>query len=481
MPTTDMRRWITAPAILIAVLLLLAFYLGKSAVYPQPYLWFLVCFVFLALILTKSSKVGIFAILISVFLLDWLNRTFALLPRQITWLKDASVLILLLRTLVLVVYERRLERTPIDLLVSLFVVAGLFSVVANGVPPVVAALGFRPVFKYILLFYIIVNSRFEERFLRKIVVVFLFIAFAQIPVCFLESFLWNEGLLLRGPAMNRWDFVTGTLPRGSSGLVAIFIIGAICMMIGLGIYDRARLRALFGGALLFVPLPLTVSRGTLLAFPLVLIYMLVRRVREAFSLRVRYALLLALLFITSVYVGSSATGYDLVGYLRHPIAALKQQSLPVEQGSVGRLSGTRFVYDYLRTHPHGRLLGVGPGVWSESFFGDFSGRLWTEFEGMPVSKINQVSAIMSEFGLAGLLVFGLIIYQVYRMNERFFSGVRDDFWRAISCGFSGTIFLYCVSSLYLSVWYADSTAAFFWILSATIFSLGKERGVFGER
>lgn len=466
--------------ILIPVLLLLAFYIGKSAVYPQPNLWFLMGFLFLVVALTKNPKIGIFVVLISVFLLDWLNRTFLILPRQITWLKDASILILLIRTLTMVVRDKKIERTPIDFFLFLFLVGGFFSAVTNAVSPPVAALGFRPLLKYILLFYVIVNSGFEEEFLKKVFVTLLIIALVQIPVCLFESFLWTERLLLRGPAMNRWDFVTGTLPRGSSGVVSIFIIGAMCILIGLGIYHKSRLRALSASALLFIPLPLTVSRGTLLALPVVLLYMLGRRVREAFGLRVGYALLLSLLFISAVYVGSSATGYNLLGYIRHPVAALKQQSQPVEQGYVGRISGTEFVFAYLGTHPHGRLLGVGPGVWSESFFGGFSGRLWTEFEDMPVSRINQIASIMSEFGILGLVLFFLIVYRVYRMNQTFFSRTADSYWKSISFGFSGIIFLYALSTVYLSVWYADGTASLFWILAAVIFCIGRQKGIFEE-
>lgn len=476
-PRPDLRRLVNMPLVLIPVSLLLAYYVGKSAVHPQPNLWFLIAFLVVSVVITKNPKSGIFVILISVFLLDWLNRTFLLLPRQLTWLKDASILILLVRTFTLVAKEKIVEKTPIDVLLFLFLTVGFFSTVVNGVSPIVAGLGFRPVLKYLLLFYVIVNSHFDEKFLKKVLGAFLFIGFAQIPVSILESVLWHEGLLLRGAAMNRWDFVTGTLPRGSSGVVSIFVVGVICMLIGLGIYHRSKLKALLGSLLLFIPLPLTVARGTLIALPWVLLYMLGRKFRKAFGLRFAYALLLGLTFLTSIYIGSTATGYNLMGYVKHPVAALKEQTRPIQSGSVGRISGIGFVFDYLREHPYGRLLGVGPGVWSESFFGEFSGKLWTEFEDMPVSRINQISAIMSEFGVLGLVLFLLMIFRVYRMNDGFFLKVKDDWWRSISFGFSGIIFLYCISTVYLSVWYQDGTALFFWVLAAAVFSVGREKGI----
>lgn len=471
-PRIEFRRLPNLPLILIPVSLLLAYYVGKSAVYPQPNLWFLVAFLFLVIALTRSAKAGILVILISVFLLDWLSKTFLLLPRQLTWLKDASVLILLMRTLAVTAKEKEVPTTPIDIYVFLFLMVGFFSMVANAVSPIVVALGFRPGLKYILLFYVIVNSHFEEKFLRKVFAAFLAIAFVQIPITILENRFWYVAAArLPGGAINRWDFVTGTLPRGGSGVLGIFIGSAICILIGFSICYKDKLKSLLGAALLFIPLPLTVARASFLMLPAAVSFMLLRKTGGRLALRIVCAVLIASFFFASMYLGSSAVGLDLVSYVLNPLAAVKAHMAPVGPGRVGRISGIRYVFDYLGERPYGYLLGVGPGVWSESFFGGFSGELWSEFEDMPVSNINQISAILGEFGVLGLILFLLMIFQVYRMNEEFSSKVKDDFWKSVSFGFSGIIFLYCMATIYVSVWYSDALAFWFWFFAAAIFCM----------
>jgi len=126
LPRINSIKIVTQPLLLIPILLLFGYILGKSFAYPNPKLWLLVITAILIVIIFKYPQAGIWTIFISVFLFDWLNRTFYIVPRQITWLKDVAIFLLFLRIVPLVIRRHRFVRTPIDLPVLLFIFVEIF-------------------------------------------------------------------------------------------------------------------------------------------------------------------------------------------------------------------------------------------------------------------------------------------------------------------------------------------------------------------
>lgn len=475
-----LRKPLHAAVLNVFTIVLLAGYIGYTIVHSYPLLWLLPTSMILVVIIFKNPRVGIYAMLISLYLFDWLSDPFGILPRQLTWTKDLVILVLLLRTLILMVERKRTLRTPIDVLLGLFVLAGCVSCLINSTPLIVAALGFRHALKYILFFYVLVYSDFEERFLQKLILVILLIAFVQVPIAIVEYSLWRPSLMALGPAMIRWDFVTGTLPRGSSGALSLFLVSAMCILIGLGLYCKdIRIRAPMLIPLLFIPLPFAMSRATFLFLPLVVLYLLVKKAGHRTILRFSYGVVLFLAFFSIVYLTPYLAKYDVGNWLLDFRLVYMQQAGPPQPGKdLGRITGVKFVADYLKGQPYGRLFGVGPGMWSESYFPSFTGEISETFSEYNAPGRNQIARTLSEFGLVGLILYFLIVYKVYRMNQVLFKKVNDNYWKAISFGFSGIIFLYVVASIYIPLLYWNASAFLFWTLAGTVFTIGRKEGIF---
>jgi hypothetical protein len=469
----DYHRLIENPLLKIPMVLILGYYIGKTMVYPQPFIWLLAISFLISFVVFKKPKAGIFILIISVFFLDWLEKSYFFLPRQITWLKDVTILLLLLRSLTLIVFRKEVKRTPIDLFLLAFIGVGIISAILNSVSPAVMILGMRKPLKYLLLFYVIVHSDFDESFFKMTLKILLIIAFLQIPVSIAEFFIWTpemgESL---GSGMGEFDFVTGTLPRGASGILALLLLTTMSFFLGMSLYTRQS--KFFWASLLFLlPLPLTMSRFSFFLLPVLFLYLLRKNLTYQFSRRLLYTVFLTLFFIGIVLSSSITANYDLKRYLLHPQEVVEKQSLSVEKtGESGRIGSIQYVVNNLQSVPNGLLLGVGPGMWSESFFSQYSSQL---FEISSVSHANQYAATMSEFGLLGLIIYILIIFKIFLMNNQFFKISKDPFWKSISFGFSGMIIIFLLGGMYIPLWHSDALAFCFWSIAGIIYVTGTRK------
>ncbi|KKL12646.1 hypothetical protein LCGC14_2533690, partial [marine sediment metagenome] len=95
-----------------------------------------------------------------------------------------------------------------------------------------------------------------------------------------------------------------------------------------------------------------------------------------------------------------------------------------------------------------------------------------QWEGMGLDQV-QLSKTVMELGYLGFFLFLLIIYKIYKMNVSFYKNIQDDYWKSISVGFSGIIFLYVIGIIYNSVWVINSISFIFWFLSASLFIVAK--------
>lgn len=472
----DIRKLIESPLLKIPLILLLGYYIGKTAVFPQPLLWLLALTIVLAIAVFKNPKLGIITLIIAIFLLDWLQKSYYFIPRQITWLKDVTLMLLIMRTLTLVVLKKEFRTTPIDLFLIAFLGVGLLSALLNAVPPVVAALGFRKPLKYILLFYIIVNSEFDEKFFKTMIKTLLIITFIQVPVAIFEYLIWTPDIAeVLGSGMGEFDFITGTLPRGSSGAFALFLLSMICILLGFSIYTKKSI-FFWSSLLLLAPFLLTMSRFSFFLLPIVILFLLRKNLFFLLSRRLAYAAVLFIFFLITVQASSVIVRYDLKRYLLNPRRQLQRQAISIEEtGESGRVASIKYVFDYLKKVPMGHFFGVGPGMWSESYFSQYTSKLYL---GTSASHANQIAATMSEFGLLGVILFLLMIHRIYIKNNLFFSKVEDPFWKSVSFGFSGIILIFVLGGLYIPIWHSDVIAFYFWFIAGAIYTTGKKKSIF---
>ena len=72
-----------------------------------------------------------------------------------------------------------------------------------------------------------------------------------------------------------------------------------------------------------------------------------------------------------------------------------------------------------------------------------------------------------KYGLLGIIIYFIMIYDVFKTNRRYYKMVTDKFWKGLSLGFFSVIFLFVAGEFYTLLW-ARNFAFFFWLLAGII-------------
>jgi hypothetical protein len=146
----------------------------------------------------------------------------------------------------------------------------------------------------------------------------------------------------------------------------------------------------------------------------------------------------------------------------------------------GRIPSTIKTFRTLANDPPRLLLGYGPGAMLKSYFQQFDTRalaiqpIWIEY------GITEFVLRTVESGFLGFISYFLLpIFLLFRINERFYRKIRDNYWKSISLGFSGIIFSFFILGVGYSLISRGDLAAFiFWFFAATIHAVGRHRKIF---
>ncbi len=439
----------------------------------------------LILLMSIQPKFALFVLMLDIFLLEWLHSMFGLIPRPAIWVKDLVILVLLTKCLFQISARKKWLRTPLDIVVILLFILSFVTTVGNEISATTSLLALRRHLRYIVFFYVFVHSDFEEAFLKKTFSWLLVIALVQVPVSIAEYFLWYPGIV-SGLASGRFDFVTGTLPRGGSGLLSLFLLSMACLCLSFGIFkEKVRVfhwqaNPFVLAAVLLAPLPLAMSRATFVFLPFVLGFLLLRWTWKTQHGLVRRKFLFAylVLFLVLIVLGSRATDYDLTAYLLNPKRAIAEQlaANSTEAGTqIGRFASLKLIYQLQHTDWFNLVFGFGTGSWSDNYFQAYRGKLWRLYSDLQAAKTSQIAYYLSELGFAGVAFLLVLLFQLFRMNEAFLKHCSDKYWSAKSYGFSAVIFLMSLALFYVPILDSDSTGFLLMTLSAMIFCMKQQR------
>ncbi|RMD97262.1 MAG: hypothetical protein D6814_09840, partial [Calditrichaeota bacterium] len=195
--------------------------LGVMIIASRPSWWFASLFGILALILFMNHNIGVLMLFVSIFLIDWISEFLGLLPRQFTWLPEIILAILFAKIIFLKIVNKNILGSSIDKLMLLLICSAIIGAVVNAMNPIVAILGFRNFFKYIIMFYILLNLNLDEIFFKKMIKLLIIVALLQIPITIAEWQIYGIG-----------DNVVGTLGRNTTGVMAIFLAFIASFLIG---------------------------------------------------------------------------------------------------------------------------------------------------------------------------------------------------------------------------------------------------------
>ncbi len=389
---------------------------------------------------------------------------FGILPIQAIWASDATIVFLFLKSLRFGVGQKKLNKTPLFLPILLFFIWGVLSGFSKGIPWFTIGVALKDFFRYTLLFYAIINLDIKECHLKSLVTLFLILVFMQIPLTFLQYKLYGQS-----------DWVSGTLGRHGTGEMLILVVGAISVITGLFLYYKSRLIYLLGILCLLIPPVLGSARAALFYIPVTMIFIIRKSTQGKLLTKT-----LGMLLTVGILIGIVFT----IPFLRKPVNSLIADTIQGLKTQVnatvigpqvpGRLRAVRTAVEWINRERLAPMIGYGFGSTKESYFEEYSGRLYETYS----PRTNQLSSTLLEMGYPGVAFYFWLIFAAFVINIRFFRNTKDNYWRAVSFGVDGIIFMHLAGTVYTDIWRTSYSSFPFWFFLAVIYSVGNKYGIF---
>lgn len=428
---------------------------------PMWWLFFLGIAILIAVFI--SNRLGFLIILTTLFVFNWLFGVLKVIPKEITWLPDVIVIVMTAKMIYLQAREKCLKSTPIDSVLLLIILLGFISAIYNLISPVTFIFGYRNFFKYVLLFFILINIEQDEKFYRLFLILLFILALTQIPISLIQAIYYgNTGEDIA-------DNVSGTLGRKATGAMAIFMCFSVSMFIGFYIQKR-KFIFLIPAALCMVPIILGSGQFGFYIIPLAIIICWIfgnpKTLRNFLKIPIMITTLLMIIWIGIIFHDSLYQG-KLLETIKSPSKFYEFNFNFRKEGTYGRFQVIKVSNQLLTKNMANFLIGFGPGNASESFFDKYQGKWEKQYQGRKIGGI-QFTAIILEFGYLGLLLFLYMFYRLLKMNNFLYHNTKSEFWKSIAIGYNGMVFTYIVGMIYNPVWFYDVLAFTFWFVTAAL-------------
>jgi hypothetical protein len=427
------------------------------------------------------------------FFLNWLPVQLAELLR----LAPEAILVVLLGLLLLRNLGEGIlwRRTPLDLPVLCFLAFSAASALVNDVPAVVWILGIREFARYVILYYVVVNSRLTQRFTRTMVMVLLAMVVLEAVIGVMQSVLGVSFTSLfvpravsLGGAEIRPGFTQILSPRtrvfgtlGRYGRLGFFL--AIFLLIAGGLYlalrSRLRVRSKLGFLFFFTlscaALALSFSRTSWFALYAGIMALLL------FSGRIKALLVAGLVPLTATVVLVSLVQLESWTVARTEEASLTDRYVAtfssgyldalMEHGRVFILTEVTPVL--LRDYP---WLGLGPGTMgsiatgagtsSAGYMSDYSHEDQLAINDPAIQRLHDVGwvAMLAQVGLLGLLAYFWIIVQLGIVAFYCLRRSTDGYVRGFSLGYLALLAAVVLGNFAMFVLSFRAISMYVWLL-----------------
>ena len=421
----------------LAAALFLAFLIAYNIVHANPYLWLGILLFFLVLGIGRSNILGLYLIAGSIFFADWL-AALNIIPSQMTLLPEILIILYLFKSLL--VKPKRMNPRFLLLLVP-FLVTILVSLAINAGEEhfVTILFGFRSLFRYIILFYVIQILPYPDRGIKLFIKVLLILLVIQIPVAIIKLFIYGQG-----------ETAIGTYSEAGGTYSTIFPLIGISIFFGIFFFYRRNLWSILACAGFLAFGVIGEKRGLLFFFPLIVIYLMISVPRsERFGRRAVSYVLLTILLGLGIWAPITfidTLREDPVGY------AIGYETATYGDQATGRASTAKLIFQNLSSDTMTLLFGYGPGSFHKTIWSEYTGRIRRDAGGYGILYgVSGFSWSALEFGYLGAILFLIPIFYLYVVNKRFFRRLDDPYWKAMSFGLGGIIF----TSLAINLVYSD--------------------------
>ncbi len=484
----------------------------------------LLAFGFLGTVFFSSSLVvavvlGIVLIALTFVRPEWTLMAFAVYlpfePFLLKWIADDVYVFarygseIIVYLLVAVVCWRfatgviQFRRTPIDVAFAVVVFLALASVVVNTVTPWFALLGLRQIFRFVLLFFVVVYLAPSKATMRILVSAMVMIVAFQSGLGIAQSVIGEPldafllpsaqrtlgSLQLTAGTTQFWDpgqRVFGTLGRYDQlgTFMAFFLVVLVAGLYEKSVPKKHELLAL-GILLLGVAvLGMTYSRSAWIGFLLAFLFIAIVMKRDKRVLAT--ALVAPLLFI----------GYlSFSGLVVSRIVDSADQSFAeriFEVFSYARFSGEYYglgrVYWIVQTVvtvvPHAPIFGFGPGTYGGGAVAALGNTEVYDRLGLPFGVYgtegyidNNWMSMWGELGTLGLGAYLVMYLLLFGACLRIHRESKDPEVRALALGVAGAMIAVSMNAFLATYLEARTLAPYLWIFTGAVIAFGKEENI----
>jgi hypothetical protein len=399
------------------------------------------------LVLLRHLSWTLYVLVIGLFTADFLAGL-QLIPAPATWIPE-GILVLLTAALL---YRLGVLGQPLcgsapalDLSIAFVFVVGLLSAWVNATEPITVLLGLRAHFKYILLFYLLINLNFSTRLMQRLFGLFWGLMFIQ-PV--FVAWQW-----LVSPCRNCYvDRYSGMLLTTA----VLAMMTGLAAALGLSFYlerkDKTYLLLLM--PLLF-SLGLADAKAGFWFVAAVSAALLLYRVlvsRQRLKGLILPALLLGAGFYAALTFASRNLELDLVRLLANVGAVLEHDWIydPAAGQEIGRTFDIQLALDTASRLPLSGVLGAGPGAGSPSIFEPYIGHVYLQVAGRIGRDVFwlQFGRVLVEFGYLGLLGFLSLFANLLLLGHRAYISGVSPYWKAVALSLVGFVVVLLAAHIY---------------------------------
>jgi hypothetical protein len=399
--------------------------------------------------------------------------------------------------------QKRLRHTPLDLPTLLFIVVLIGSALLNTVEASVAMLGIRQILRFVILFFVVSFLYPPRAFIRKLVVALLVLVVFEgllgIAQAFiggpLDTFLipserrFFESIQLTTGVRQFWDpgsRVFATLGRYDQ--LGTFLSFFLLLVVGLG-YQRGlgrTRRALWAVLAIGVPaLLLTYSRASWFGFVLglLLIGIWFMRDRRVFT---GFLIFLAMIGGYLAYSGIAVRTLTEEGG-RQTVAERFLEAFSYERWR-GEYFGLGRLYwivetpkTVIRAAP---LFGVGPGQYGGGAVAALGNARAYDALGLPFGVYgsegyidNNWFALWGESGTIGLGLYLWMYVMLAFIAVRVFRDSSDAFTRGLALGYLGALVAVAFAAFLGTYLEVRTLALYVWLFGGMLFVLGRREKI----
>lgn len=484
------------------IFIILLFLAGVLAFFPANIALVIIFSITLIFACIKKVEIGIFFLAAYIpfepFLLKFVN------DEIYPYLKYGSEIIILILLIIALFkyfskYGFKYIKTPIDIFLGIFVLISIISAILNLENPIFLILGLRQIFRYVVLYYIIIYSKLSLKISKNFITLLLFLMILQATI----------GLAQAGIGQPADDFLLPGVKREFAGIVSpdyvyqfwssgqrifattgrydrlgVFLCFTMLLSVGLmfEIKNKIKKRILLIISLISLPvLFFTYSRMSWIGFVLGLF--LIGIIKKSRKLIIALILVIFLfssylgVYIISnkIMVGRIADSSEMVAMDRF-LALFSIFELRNSYDSYGR--AYFIVNTPLKVVKNYPLFGVGLGQYgSGTVFALNNTNKYDEL-GMPFGiegKFGQIDnnwfSIWGEVGTFGLLVFIFIILSLLKFCVTVYKKNIDNFIKGLALGFIGIILAVCFQAFLGPCFEIRILSFYFWLLAALIINL----------